>query len=75
MTCAISVDAQTVYLMNKKYVITFDFKRKNMEIRDAVFHVTLDDHDLDSCVLHLRKDYERYVFFLQSSTDIIFFMP
>ena len=53
--------------MNRKYVITFEFTRKKLEIRNALFDVTLDDrHDLDSCVLHLRKDYERYVFFLRA---------
>ena len=61
--CSISVGLNTAFVMNRKYTYSFNFEKKigqNHKSPPALVDQG-NGHSFESCVLHLQKDYSRYI--------------
>ena len=60
--CPISVGLNTVFVLNREYMFSFNFKNKiwqNHKSPPALL-VQGNGYQFESCALHLEKDYHRY---------------
>ena len=57
--CFISVGINTAFLLNRKQTFSFNFKNKNGQFHKSPLSLLVQSYDLESCALHLEKDYHR----------------
>ena len=58
--CSISVGINTAFLLNREHMFSFNFKNKIGKFHKSPPSLLVQGYDLESCALHLEKDYHRY---------------
>ena len=59
--CSISVGINTAFVLNRKHTFSFNFKNKIGQFHKSPPSLLVSQgYDLESCALHLEKDYQRY---------------
>ena len=59
--CSISVGINTAFVLNRKHTFSFNFKNKIGQFHKSPPSLLVSQgYDLESCALHLEKDYHRY---------------
>ena len=58
--CSISVGINTAFILNREHTFSFNFKSNTGKFHKSPKSLLVQDYDLESCALHLGKDYHRY---------------
>lgn len=58
--CSISVGVNTAFVLNRERTFSFNFKNKIGQFHKSPPSLLVQGYDLESCTLHLEKDYHRY---------------
>ena len=58
--CSISVGINTAFVLNREHLFSFNFKNKIGQFHKSPPSLLVQGYDLESCALHLEKDYRRY---------------
>lgn len=60
--CSISVGINTAFVLNREHTFSFNFKNKIGQYHKSPPSLLVqgNGYDLESCALHLEKDYHRY---------------
>ena len=58
--CSISVGINTAFVLNRKHTFSFNFKNKIGQFHKSPPSLLVQGYNLESCALHLEKDYNRY---------------
>ena len=72
--CSISVGLNTAFVINRKYTYSFNFEKRNGQYHTSP-PALLDQgngYSFESCVLHLQKDYSRYMIIHDHYGTILF---